>query len=687
MRPVPRRVVLQAAALTPVVGLTSGVAHASPLHGGARSGLLGAALAVAAGSATEPPPHGEREPADTTLREIDGTSVVFQYGAVVPDFGGWRRQEPTRSYRMLDGVWRFRFDPEGTGEDEGWQRPDHDDADWDSISVPSAWDLKDTPGFGDYDGSRFGEGTAFVDGYAWYRTTVQVPGQWAARYVRLVFLAVNYRADVWVNGHYVGAHEGGYAPFALPVKDALRPGRKNVVAVRVHRLASWEDYTDPESPAVSDPYAIPWKPVDYWPYAGITRSVWLEAVPTVTVAKLLLAAGYGRLQARVVVENHRDDDFHGRVVLDAGEGSGASPVSRPIRVPGHGVAVVRFDVDIPKASPWSPERPALLTATATLLTGAGHGGHAVDVLRDRYGMRTVAIRDAKLLVNGEPAFLKGLNWHEESAAHGRSMTRSEYDHELGHVLAMNANAVRNTVYTRHPYAYDWADEHGVYVMDDLDNMWINTAQEKLHTEQYGLSRALALAMAWNNHNHPSVVVWCIQNESEIDGDGAPIYRAWLADMKAAIKAVDLTDRPVTWASHTSWDPAFDLADIVGFNEYFGYFYGKNEDLGPTLDAVHQTYPDKPIMITENGSWSFFGHHGPEDEVGTEEWQAANFRAHWVQVAERTDYVAGYFFWVLKDYKTRAGYNQQYNGISEMGTLAFDSRTKRLVYDAIRDATL
>ncbi|MGH3491053.1 MAG: glycoside hydrolase family 2 protein [Actinopolymorphaceae bacterium] len=678
MRPIRRRSMLQAAALTPIAGsMVAGVppALAAP--------AAGAALAAASGD--QPPPHGDREPAGTELRTIDGTGVVFQYAAVVPAFDGWRTHEPTRSYRDLDRTWRFRFDPDAVGESEGWQGADYDDAGWDSIAVPSAWDLKDTPGYGGYDGSRFGEGTAFTDGYAWYRTSISAPADWAARHVRLAFLAVNYRADVWVNGQHVGAHEGGYAPFAVPTGDALRPGRVNVIAVRVHRLASYEDYTVPGSPAVSDPYAIPWKPVDYWPYAGITRSAWLEAVPTVTVAKLLLAAGDGRLEARAVVENRRDEPFTGRVVLDAGKGTGAKAVSVAVSVPAGGVAVAKIQTTIPDAPAWSPERPTVLTATAKLL--AGSGKTVVDQVSDGYGMRTVEIADAKLLVDGEQVFLKALNWHEETAAHGRAMTRSDYDRELGHVRATNSNAVRNTVYTRHPYAYDWTDRHGVYVMDDIDNMWVNAAQEKLQTEQYGLCRALALTMAWNNHNHPSVVVWCLQNESEIDGNGAPIYRAWLADMKAAIKAVDLTGRPVTWASHTTNDPAFDLADIVGFNEYFGYFYGKNEDLGPAIDAVHGKYPDKPIMITENGSWSFFGHHGPETEVGTEEWQAMNFRSHWAQVLERRDYVAGYFFWVLKDYKTRAGYNQEYNGISEMGALAFDGTTKRLVYNNIKDAEL
>lgn len=154
-----------------------------------------------------------------------------------------------------------------------------------------------------------------------------------------------------------------------------------------------------------------------------------------------------------------------------------------------------------------------------------------------------------------------------------------------------------------------------------------------------------------------------------------------------MKAVDLTARPVTWASNTSNDPAFDLADVIGFNEYFGYFYGKDADLGPTLDAVHAKYPDKPILITENGTWSVAGTHGPDTTQGTEEWQAASFSAHWAQVTARSAFVAGFTYWVLKDYKQRAGYNQDYNGISVMGLLTFAEERPKLVYDAFRKAAV
>ncbi|MBD9724237.1 glycoside hydrolase family 2 TIM barrel-domain containing protein [Streptomyces caniscabiei] len=641
----------------------------------------GTAAAAAGGPVLDT--HPATEPSGTHVREVGGTGVVFQYGTVLPAFDGWRTHEPTRDYLSLDRRWRFRFDPTGQGLDEGWHSPGHDDRAWGRIGVPAAWDLLDTPGFGSQT-APFGKGTAFADGYAWYRTTIDVPASWRARHVRIAFLAAGYSAEVWLDGKRLGKHEGANSPFALPVAGALRPGTRQTIAVRVFRRAGYTDYTATPPQPVTDDHELPYKPVDYWPYAGLTRSVWIEAVPKVTIAKLLVSTARGRLEAHAVVENHGTTDFVGRLTLDPGRGSGGRPVVVAARIAARSAGVVRVSVAIPHAPRWSPAAPHTLTARATLHTGRASGPR-VDTLSTGYGVRELSIADAQLRLNGKPLFLKGLNWHEETAAHGRAMTPAEYDRELGHITAVGANFIRNCVYNRHPYVYDWADEHGVLVMDDIDTMWLNTPQEKLQTERYGLARALALTMAWNQHNLPSVILWCLQNESEIDAGGAPVYRAWLADLKAAVKSVDLTARPVTWASNTSNDPAFDLADVIGFNEYFGYFYGKDADLGPTLDAVHAKYPGKPILITENGTWSVAGTHGPATTQGTEEWQAASFTAHWEQVTARSDFVAGFTYWVLKDYKQRAGYNQDYNGISVMGLVTFDEERPKLVYDVFRKA--
>jgi beta-glucuronidase len=628
--------------------------------------------------------HPNTEPSGTHFRDLGGTNVVFAYGTVVPSFGGWLTHQPERQYVDLDSTWRFAPDPDARGVDRGWNQPGFDDSRWMSVAVPSSWDLFDTPGFSTLDGSAFGRGTAFLDGYGWFRRQVELPESRPDRHLRINFLAVGYSADVWLDGAYLGKHEGASAPFSLPIPTPERRTRRRTLVVRVYRRASYTSYLAASAIPVNDVLEVPWKPVDYWPYAGITRSVWIESVAATSIAKLLVSAVPGRIDVRVVLTNHSEHDVTGRVVVELGEASGVDPQFAGITLPAGAAVVVPFDVLAPDAPLWSPQHPTILTARASLFVDGREKSECVDSLTTTYGIRQLRVASTGLELNGKRLFLKGSNWHEETAARGRSMTIAEYDTELGHLLALGVNLVRNCVYTRHPYVYDWADRHGVLVMDDIDAMWLNTTQERLQTERYGLCRAMALNSAWNQHNHPSVALWGLQNESEIDGGGAPIYRAWLSDMKAAVKAVDLSARPVTWASSTTNDPAFDLADVIGFNEYFGYFYGVSSDLGPAIDAVHAAHADKPILITENGTWAIAGRHGNDSDQGTEEWQSAYLQDHWTQVVARSEYVAGYTIWVLKDYKERAGYNQAYNGVSVMGLLTFDTETPKLAYRTFRD---
>jgi beta-glucuronidase len=655
-----------------------------------RASLVGLGFMAVAAPGLRAQQAAHREPMNTEVRPIDGVVVLFQYGQPVPSFDTWREAPPGRERLSLDGEWRFAWDPENQGLAAGWPAPDFDDSGWRLREVPASWDLYDTPGFDGYDGTSYGVGSAFTDGYAWFRRRVEPPATWKGRSIRLSFLGVNYRVWVYVNGVFVGEHEGGHTPFALDVSGRLQPGRDNVIAVRVYRRPWYSSYTEPGPITIRSDTEVPYQPVDYWPYAGITRSVYLEAAEEVTVSKLLTVAKDGSLRLSAVLHNRGDQDERRLLVVHPGEGTGGEPKEQLVTLAPGQVRVVTMEIPIPEVLPWDTASPNLYRATAALYQGRGEGlskverGSLKDSLFVDYGMRSVEVRDASLLLNGRrPIFLKGLNWHEETGRSGRSLTIEEYDRELGLALDLGANFIRNSVYGRHPYVYEFADAHGLLVMDDTDNMWLNTKQERIQTDSYGLSRALALTMAWNQVNHPSVILWCLQNESEIWADPA-VYRRWLADMKEAVKSLDLQDRPVTWASSSSWDPAFDLADVVGFNEYFGFFYGQDSDLGWVLDAVRRNHPGKPILITENGTWSIYGDRGPDTRGGTEEWHRRKFLLHWDQVVPRKDFVAGYTFWLLKDYKQRMTYNHEYNGISTMGLIDFHGN-KKLVYGAFRDA--
>jgi beta-glucuronidase len=612
-----------------------------------------------------------REPAGTAVRLVDGFPVLCQYGAPVPSFDVHADRPAEREYLDLDGRWRFRFDPDGAGVRQGWMSPGFDDRDWQPAEVPLPWDLYDQAGFGGYDGSRYGTGTAFRDGFAWYRTRFQVPVTWPGRFVKVCFLAVSYAARVYLNGVLAGEHEGGHTPFALDVSALLRPDAGNVLAVQVYRGPWYRGSTG--GAAVSRRTALPHKPVDYWPYAGITRTVFLEATAQVTASKLITAAEPGRLVVAAVIYHHGTEPARARLVLDPGAGTGGTPVGMAAGVPPGQVRVIRAALPLPAALPWSPASPRLYRLTARLeATGTRSNVRTADGLAVRYGLRRVEVAGGRLRLNGEPVFLKGLNWHEETPGRGRAMRREDYGEILGIAADVGANFLRNCGYTRHPAFYDAADERGVLVCDEPDNFWVETRQQRIQC-RYGLSAALVAAMVWNQINHPSVVLWSLHNESQT-ADRA-VYRRWISQLRATATGLDPQHRPITWASATSWDPAFDLADVIGFNEYFGYFYGHDADLGRTLDAVHRQYPASPILITENGSYADPGRHGSTAETGTEEWQADKLRQHWRQAADRAAIMAGYTYWLLRDYKQRMSYNHHLNGISAMGLMTFDGRPR------------
>jgi len=623
------------------------------------------------------------EPADTAVRTVDGFPVVFQYGQPVPSFDVQADVPGERDYLDLDGRWRFAFDPDDVGTSDGWMLGSFDDGRWQAVEVPLPWDLYDTAGFAGYDGSSYGTGTAFRDGYAWYRVGFNAPGTWSGRFVKICFLGVSYAASVYLNGALVAEHEGGHTPFAMDAGAVLRPGARNLLAVRVYRRP-WYRAGGTEPAAISCSTELPHKPVDYWPYAGITRRVFIEATAQVTVSKLITSARQGRLAVAAVVFNHGAERARRRVVLDPGAGTGGEPVSRDLALAPGEVGVVSADLPIPGARPWSPADPRLYRLTARLQADGTVADGTVadgtdDDLAERYGMRTVEVAGARLRLNGEPVFLKGLNWHEETPERGRAMRRQDYGQILDTAVDLGANFLRSCGYTRHPDFYRAADERGLLVCDEPDNFWVESRQQRIQG-RYGLSAALVAVMVWNQVNNPSVVLWSLHNESETTDRAA--YRRWISQLRAAAR-IDPQHRPVTWASSTSWDPAFDLADVIGFNEYFGYFYGRDADLGRTLDAVHRQYPNSPILITENGSYANPGRHGSPAETGTEEWQADKLRQHWHQVTARAGYLAGYTYWLLKDYKQRMHYNHNLNGISAMGLLTFDGR-RRTAYATFRD---
>lgn len=603
-----------------------------------------------------------KEPSNTNLLLIDNVYVLFQYNQPVPSFDTWKEHPLGREYIKLDGIWKFKLDPknEGINSNFGWYHKDLNEKDWEERPVPSCWDLYKNKNEEDY---------RFYDGKAWYRYKFKVPEKWKEKYVKLNFLGVNYRCRIWINGRFVGTHEGGNTPFSLDVSDLLNYGKENCIAVQVERR-KWGTLENHE---------IPPKDFDWWPWGGILKSVYLEATSQVTISKIILNAPFEEkiLRAYVVIYNHSKTPQTVEIKFNPGYGTGGDIESKKVSLKAQETRVVSFTIPIPQAKSWDLSSPQLYKAVAILNNG--------DTLFARYGRRSIKIKGSQLLLNGKPIFLKGVNWHSENPKSGGAMSAEEIAQDLNLIKILGANFVRFSHYNRHPSAYEWADENGLLIMDEVENYWMNAYQLKYQINKYGLSLALVLSMVWNQINHPSIVIWSVANECETHTSlGIEFFKT----MYKKIKQLDPSQRPITfaaWGSYHGWREeleAFKYVDIIGLNEYFGFFYGVSEDLSERLLEVHKKYPTKPILITESGTWAVHGCHGGSQTPGTEEYQRKYFQDHWSIVMKFKEFVIGYTWWVFADHLSRHQPNSAIPYVSTMG-LVDRERKPKLVFEAFQ----
>ncbi len=541
---------------------------------------------------------------------------------------------PTRRQTSLDGLWRYRPDnPQfAFGEHLGWARPELDDADWRTMAIPACWDLADRALHG-------------FEGFVWYRRRFPTPAA-IGRRIDLRFEGANYRADVWLNGVHLGAHEGGFTPFSFRVDEYLRPDGDNELVVRVDNR--------------SLPERVPGARLSWFNYGGLYREVFLEETPLVRIADLRLdprplAAGRrgpARVDAEVTLENAAGEPFAGTVRLALGGGAWGTDAA----VPAGESATVRGAIELADAPFWSPAWPSLLRAEVEL---RGTGG-LVDRLGLDVGVRRLVADGPRLLLNGEPVRLDGFNRHEDYPTTGRSHDENQLWEDLRTIKASGANFVRASHYPQHRRFYDACDRLGLMVMDEIPLWgWGRGMADDGGTAPLAAARFQLEEMIRRDRNRACVVIWSVSNET---GGGRPEVDAGNRDLMRRARELDPSRLVAHVVLHGVWTAAADQAladdDVLCLNEYEGSLHyeppvrtiadlaGVKATLGRQLDGLHDRFPDKPILITEFGGVGLPGHHG--DFPWSEEGYAATIRAHWETFAARP-WIAGALLWCWQDY--------------------------------------
>ncbi|MGC0272984.1 glycoside hydrolase family 2 TIM barrel-domain containing protein [Pseudactinotalea sp. Z1739] len=402
----------------------------------------------------------------------------------------------------LDGTWKFHYAPRADAAVAGFAEEAFEDAGWDDITVPSAWQVE---GLRDADGTLLPRGRARYSTPAYtnviypfpldvphvphdnptgqYRTTFTVddPGQdrWVVR-----FEGVDSIFTAWVNGVELGWSTGSRLAAEFDVTEHLRAGA-NTLAVQVHQWSA-ASYLEDQ---------------DMWWVSGIFRSVSLRQRPLGGIEDVRVRAGY----------DHATGTGTLRIDADLAEGATSARVAIPeLGLEGE----AGTDIDAGPVQPWSAESPQLYTATVT--TDA-------ETLTLRIGFRSIEVKDAQVLVNGRPIRFKGVNRHEWHPDTGRTQSEEMMRTDIELMKRHHINAVRTAHYPPDPRFLDLCDEYGLWVIDECDLEthgfeqvgWVgNPSDDPRWTEAY-LDRIRRTVE--RDKNHPSIIMWSLGNES---GTGA-----------------------------------------------------------------------------------------------------------------------------------------------------------------------
>lgn len=416
-----------------------------------------------------------------------------------------------RNYQSLNGEWRFLFlaAPEYSPED--FYQVDCQEEQWDTIPVPSNWQLQ---GYGKMHYSDLWYNFPIIppkvpteNPTGIYRRTFELAEVDANERYLLKFNGVDSAFEVYVNGEFVGYSKGARLQSEFDLSKVVQAG-SNQLTVRVFQ---WSDGTYLEDQ-------------DMWWLSGIFRDVELYSIPREGLYDLTVIATtddsyqMGQLMATPQLATAAGQTIRYRLSL-----AGEVVLEKTL------AADEVLQEELSDVKLWSAECPTLY-----LLEMEVWQEELVEYIPLKIGFRRIEVQGKQFLFNGQPIILKGVNRHDYSPEHGRVVTRESIESDIQLMKQHNINAIRTSHYPNAPYFYELCDEYGMYVIDETDLEchgfeltndydWISNNPQWEAAYVSRLSR-----MIHRDKNHPSIIMWSLGNESGFGNN----FRAMAAFAKA-----------------------------------------------------------------------------------------------------------------------------------------------------------
>ncbi|HSH20037.1 MAG TPA: glycoside hydrolase family 2 TIM barrel-domain containing protein, partial [Draconibacterium sp.] len=431
--------------------------------------------------------------------------------------------------QSLNGMWKFKLAHNPSERPFWFFKNDFDTRKWDEIKVPSNWELEgyDYPIYTNVKYPH--EKTpptiqAHYNPVGSYKRSFEIPENWTGKDIILHFGAVSSAMNVWVNGEFVGYSEDSKTPAEFNITKYLAKG-ENSLAVEIFR---WSDASYLEDQ-------------DFWRMSGITRDVYLLARGEQQVQDFRIFSGMdetytvGKFQLVLDVMNVGENA--GATVVEAVLSDNGTPVQNFSKNISMGKASVVFEADIPSVKLWSAEIPNLYELIITVK----NGDQIVEVMKQDVGFRTVEIKNATLLVNGQYVYMKGVDLHEHNPITGHVQDKETMLLDIKTMKEHNINAVRTSHYPEPELWYELCNKYGLYIVDEanIESHGMGYGEESLAKNESWMAAHLYRTknMFERDKNQPCVVTWSLGNES---GNGVNFQATY-----DYLKSVDPT-RPVQY---------------------------------------------------------------------------------------------------------------------------------------------
>jgi beta-glucuronidase len=544
----------------------------------------------------------------------------------------------------LNGKWKCKPDHDNLGIKHKWYSPknyDITDKDLLDIDLPKSFNLL--------------EGYESFEGTFWHFYEFDIKEEFkdfAFDYF-LRFKGSNYNTKVWLNGVFIGEHDGGFTPFQFGINEVVKQ-KKNRIIVRTDSTRRRDQ--------------IPSLSFDWFNWGGIYRAIDLRVLNKERIEDIIIKTHmFSNIKSKIEVSfrkignlsmrweildiNNKNILFKGKILKSDNKNN--------------------FEVIFNNPKLWSPEEPNLYFLK--IYKNSTEDSNEI-LFKTHFGIRQIQINSTYIYLNRKRIFLRGVSLHEEYMPYGRTIPYEKRKEDVENIKSLGFNAIRTAHYSHNEDLINIADKLGLLILEEIP---VYQHCSFKNSKTYYTAEKMLKELIKRDINHPSVIWWSVGNEVPLHQRSTAKFIKKLINFTRDLD----TSRLVTCVSRKLIpDLTRKYIDIATINTYFGWYYGHENMISFILDLIRTPVINKPWIYTEFGAGAKYGFHKDwKRQVKYSEERQLQILDHTIKTINSKDFFAGWFIWIYRDFKSPKRTNQYQQGFNRKGIVSGERNEKKLVY--------